>query len=250
VALAWTAVGGVAAWQAAAAPLRAAAHAAMAGLTSALVPVLALPGHDAWRVALVAAHAALYATVVPPLRPRLALLPALVALAGASAGALALLRSRPAFDYPPFLTPASAAAAVVVAGWAVLAWQARRGRAPGTAELPRDARSALVAAAGLALLVWGREELARAGSPDVATFLLVGYFATTGLVAIRVGQRRRIGPLRQVGLALALYAALKALLQVSALARVELRVGSYLLVGGFLLAVGYWYRTAGDREPR
>jgi hypothetical protein len=87
-------------------------------------------------------------------------------------------------------------------------------------------------------------------SPDVATFLLVGYFAAAGIAAISVGRARRVAGARQAGIGLALYAAVKALAQASHLDPVGLRVGSYLVVGGFLLAVGYWYRAAGDRrEP-
>lgn len=238
-------------------------HLAAAGLASALVPLLWTDGHDALRLALLGAHAAVTAALfarVPghpvtdsatgPLpsrdtRPLLALAPPLVVLVGATGWGAVLLHARPAFAYTPFLTAPSAAMAVVVAGWAVCAavvWRA------GNALLPRNERAAVVAVTAAVALLWGREELARAVAPDMATFLLVGYFATAGVAALALGRARRIPAARQAGLALALYAALKAIVEVSQLDAVALRVGSYLLVGGFLLGVGYWYR-AGSTAP-
>ncbi|MFL5574732.1 MAG: hypothetical protein ACJ79S_01990, partial [Gemmatimonadaceae bacterium] len=101
----------------------------------------------------------------------------------------------------------------------------------------------------LAAFLWGREELARAFSSDLATFLLIGYYAAAGVVAILVGRQRALAGARRAGLALAVYAALKAIAQASDLSDVALRVGSYLLVGLFLLAVAYWYRGGQDEEP-
>lgn len=175
-------------------------------------------------------------------RPLLALAPPLVVLAGATVWGATLLHARAAFAYTPFLTARSAAVAAVVFGWVVCAaavWRA------GNELLPRNERAAVVAVAAGVALLWGREELARAVAPDVATFLLVGYFATAGIAALALGRARRVPAARQAGLALALYAALKAIVEVSQLDAVALRVGSYLLVGGFLLGVGYWYRAGG-----
>ena len=227
-----------------------------AGIASLGVVLLWTREHDALRVALLGAHAAITALVFARVpgrqtntdgRPLLALAPPLIALVGATGWVAVLLDRRPAFAYPPFLTWPSAAASVVVLGWIVCArvvWRA------GNDLLPRTERAAVVAiAAGVAVL-WGREELARAVGPDVATFLLVGYFATAGIVTLAVGRARRIAAARQSGLALALYAALKAIVEVSQLDAVALRVGSYLLVGGFLLGVGYWYRRRDEDVVR
>ena len=223
-----------------------------AGLTSILVPILWTREHDVLRVALLGVQAAVTAVVfarVPGRRPEadrrplLTLAPPLVALVGATGWGATLLASRPAYAYTPFLTWPSAAAAVVVVSWGLCATVVWRS---GHALLPRTERGAVVAfAVGVAVL-WGREELARAVAPDVATFLLVGYFATVGVVTLAVGRARRAAAARQAGLALALYAALKAIVEVSQLDAIALRVGSYLLVGGFLLGVGYWYRRQDD----
>ncbi|GJG86148.1 hypothetical protein tb265_13290 [Gemmatimonadetes bacterium T265] len=225
-------------------------HLAAAGLASALIAIVWTNIHDALRLALLGGHAALTAAVfarVPgrsavtgvDARPLLALAPPLVVLAGATVWDAALLADRPAFAYRPFLTAPSAGAAAVVGGWAVCAavvWRA------GDDLLPRAERAAVVAVAAGVALLWGRQELAGAVAPDMATFLLVGYFAVAGVATLALGRARRIAAARQAGLALALYAALKALVEVSQLDAVALRVGSYLLVGGFLLGVGYWYR--------
>ena len=89
--------------------------------------------------------------------------------------------------------------------------------------------------------LWGNTELSHAYSADIATFLLILYYAAVGVAAIFVGRARTIRMLRQVGLGLAIFAALKAIAEASSLA-IGLRVGSYLLAGVFLLAVAYWYR--------
>jgi hypothetical protein len=237
-------------------PLRG-AHAAVAGLAGALVPGLLLRDQRVARVAALAAHGALFAALFARVRRRVAIAPALASLAVAGGSAYLLLWERPAFGYTPFLTGASLAALSAVLGWIALAWLAFRAcrdedvaPAKAGAVLTVGERGALVGVAAAAALLWGREELARAVSREVATFLLVGYFAAAGIAAILVGRVRRVPAARQAGLALALYAAFKALAQASRLEAVGLRVGSYLLVGGFLLGVGWWYRAAGGaREP-
>ncbi|MDF1503327.1 hypothetical protein PYV61_10270, partial [Roseisolibacter sp. H3M3-2] len=219
-------------------------------LAALLVPVLALDGGGGWRddalVLALAAHAAAFAFAPALVRQRVATLPSLTALVVGGVGAAALLLARPAFAYAPFLTLPSLGASATVAAAAVLAWRARVD--PRSPFAPGE-RTALTLLPAVGALLWGREELARAGSPDLSTFLLVGYFAAAGCAALAVGRARQVAGARQVGLALALYAAVKALAQASALATVGLRVGSYLLVGAFLLGVGYWYRSAGER-PR
>ncbi len=248
---AWTAASGAAALAAArrdgpaASPLLG-MHAAAAGLAAAAIPLLALDGYRVALVMSLAAHAIGFALLVGPIRQSVAALPSLASVGLAAVGAATLLRQRPAFGYAPFLTPASLGAASVVAALAVLEWRVRR---HGADAFGRGERTLLTALAPVAALLWGREELARVGSPELSTFLLVGYFAAAGVAALAVGRARRVAGARQVGLALAIYAALKALAQASELRSVGLRVGSYLLVGAFLLAVGYWYRSAGERVP-
>ncbi len=222
---------------------------AAAGFASAIALVDWTRAYDVPRLALLGAHGALAAAVFARApgrgggrdgRPLLALAAPLGVLAAAAVWGAVQLAARPAFGYVPFLTGPSAAVAVVVGGWAVCAgavWHA------GDDLLPRTERAAVVAVAAAVALLWGREELAHAFAPDVATFLLVGYFAVAGVGALAVGRARRVAAARQAGLALALYAALKAIVEVSQLDSVALRVGSYLLVGGFLLGVGYWYRA-------
>ena len=136
------------------------------------------------------------------------------------------------------------AGGAVVAAWSAIAWRTWH---DGAAVFSRTDRRLVVGAATGAALLWGRQEFAEAVSPDVSTFLLIGYFAAAGIGAIALGRARSVPAARQIGLVLALYASLKAFVQASALDAVGLRVGSYLLVGGFLLAVGYWYRAAGGR---
>jgi hypothetical protein len=232
------------------------AHVVVAGLAGALVPTLLLRDDALARTAALAAHGALFALVFARVRRRGALAPPFIVLVAASLGADALLRERPAFAYPPFLTSASVVAAVVVAAWVVFAWQAWRVCRPDANDptcpplLSPVERGAVVGAAAVDALLWGREELARAGSPEISTFLLVGYFAAAGIAVIFAGRLRRVPAARQAGLALALYAAFKALLQASALDAVGLRVASYLVVGAFLLGVGYWYRVGGTPDER
>ncbi len=225
---------------------------AAAGVASALALVLWTNDDAVLRAGLLGAHAGATSALFSRLpgrapggdaRPLLALAPPLLVLTGATGWAALLLAARPPYAYTPFRTPASAAALVVVLGWAACAtavWRA------GDAVLPRGERAGVVwVAAGVALL-WGRAELARAVAPDVATFLLVGYFAAAGVAVLALGRARGAARARQAGLGLALYAALKAVVEGSQLDAVVLRVGSYLLVGGFLLGVGYWYR-GGER---
>lgn len=221
------------------------AHAAAASLATALVPVFLFTGHDVVRVALLAAHAAVTAQLLRTLRHPLTLLAPTLVASVAAAWACVLLGNRPAYVYTPFLTTESLAAGAVVLAWVAIATRVWR---DGTSTFPRNERRLIVAAATGVALLWGRQELARAVAPDVATFLLIGYFATAGIAAIALGRARHVPAARQVGLALALYAALKALVQASALDAVGLRVASYLVVGGFLLGVGYWYRAASSRR--
>jgi hypothetical protein len=165
------------------------------------------------------------------------------------------LALRPAWSYTPFLTPASLAAAMVVAAW----WGAARATTALVAACPRPAglpvrRSddtvVLRTATFVAAFLWGHQELRHAGSPALATFLLVAYYATCGVVTIGFGRMRGSAPARRTGLALAVLAALKAIVQASTITSIGLRVGSYLLAGGFLLGVAWWYRSAEGEAMR
>jgi hypothetical protein len=144
------------------------------------------------------------------------------------------------YDYPPFLTHSSAAAAAVVAGWIALAWSVSR-LARGDELARRTLALVLRLAAGAIAFLWIREELAGAWSRDVATLLLIAYYASTGLLAIWIGRRRSNPWLRALGLALAIFADVEALLEASRLS-IGWRVAGYLLAGLFLLGVAYWYR--------
>jgi hypothetical protein len=155
-----------------------------------------------------------------------------------------LLTDRPEYAYTPFVTAESLGAGAVVAAWYAIARRVWATVRPCSRAATGGWRFAAATSVASPL---GRQEFAAAVSPDVSTFLLIGYFAVAGIGAIALGRARAVPAARQVGLALALYAALKAFLQASGLDAVGLRVGSYLLVGGFLLAVGYWYRAAGAR---
>jgi hypothetical protein len=217
----------------------------VAGWSSAGAAILAFSQRPVLAAAALAAHGALWAFFAARERSRLTLLPAATSVLFAAWWAAALLDHRPAYAYAPFLTRESFAALAAVLGVAAFGAAAARGewRRPLEVSNPRVAAVALGATAAF---LWGNAELAHAFSPDLATFLLIGYYAATGVAAILVGRQRTLAGARRVGLALAVFAALKALAQASGLTSVGLRVGSYLLVGLFLLGVAYLYRATGE----
>ena len=185
-------------------------------------------------------------------RHRELVLPLAVALLAASVGGLEMLRARTIYSYTPFVTQASLAALGTVVAWVIASRVlpvALFGDRERAAEWSAHPDLALVRAAGaIAVFVWGRQELGRAYSTDISTFLLISYYAIAGVVSIGIGRARALPVLRHAGLALALYAAFKAVAEASGLA-IGLRVGSYLVVGIFLLGVGYWYRaTAAETQ--
>lgn len=169
----------------------------------------------------------------------------------ATARAFSMLDERPSYDYPPFLTPASGAAAAVAVAWLFTSWHGSRAL-PVANSGTKDLSRTLLRLLGVAVaFLWIHQELARAVSPDVSVFLLVAYYATTGVAAIYLGRLRAIPLLRTLGLALAVIAALKTMVEASDLA-VGWRVAGYLLAGLFLLGVAYWYRAqsaAAGRSP-
>jgi hypothetical protein len=217
----------------------------VAGWSSGAAVLLALSPRPVAAAIGLAAHGAAWAFFAARERSRLTLVPAATSVALAAWWAAVLLDQRPRYAYVPFLTTASLAALAAVLAVAALGAAVARGawRHPLPLKNPRGAAVALTAAVAF---LWGNAELAYAFSPDLATFLLIGYYAATGVAAILVGRRRTLAGARRVGLALAVFAALKALAQASGLSSVALRVGSYLLVGLFLLGVAYLYRATGD----
>ncbi|MCE9601446.1 MAG: DUF2339 domain-containing protein [Gemmatimonadetes bacterium] len=174
------------------------------------------------------------------------LLPILLGLGLATLRAVMLYDHRAHWSYTPFLNDVSLAAAVVVIGYALQSWLVPRTLgAPDVKQGPWSAPETLTALRLLgpvAAFLWARQELAGAFSSDIATFLLISYYAVTGVGTILLGRSRGVSGLRQAGLVLSLYAAVKVVLESSDFDRIGLRVGSYLVVGAFLLGVGYLYR--------
>jgi hypothetical protein len=250
VALAWAGAAAAAAWDARRDEPRRAPHAMVAAIASALAIPLLVERQHVLGVALLAAHAAGVSLLLPRLRTALLTVPAVGVLWLATGWTYEILAARRAYGYTPFVSAPSLAALAAVAGWMVFARLASRAELTDAPGYDADLRAFVGALGALAAFAWGREELASAFSPDVATFLLILYYAGAGVLAIFVGRWRQLAGARRVGLALAIYAALKAVLQASELRSIGLRVGSYLAAGGFLLAVAYWYRAAGDDEMR
>ena len=244
-AVVWAMMAAGAAWHAG--PVRRDVHAFVAAVAGGVAVVLALSGRGHLLAPALAAYGVALVAVTRSLRAPIVVLPAAASLLLGAFGAAELLVERPDFAYAPFLTLPSLVAAAVLALW-ILAGVAARDeeRDASTADglaLLMAPRLWWTASAVLALL-WGREELAYAISPDVANFLVIAYFAVAGVSAIAFGRMRAIAGARQAGLALAVYADLKAIFQAAQISSVGLRVGSYLLSGFFLLAVGYWAWTA------
>jgi hypothetical protein len=241
VALAWTAAAVVAAFlQPAARPT----HLMVGGITGGAALLFALEDRAVESCVALSAHAAALSLLLRKVRTRLLGVPIALGLAVVTTWTFHLLLDRPAYRYTPFLTSASFAALAMSAAWLVVSWNAYRvefaDAGPGTLET----RTAVRLAGSVVTFMWGNAELSRAYSDDIATFLLVLYYAIVGVAAIFVGRARAIRILRHVGLGLAIFAALKAIVEASSL-EIGFRVGSYLLAGVFLLAVAYWYR---DRE--
>jgi len=103
-------------------------------------------------------------------------------------------------------------------------------------------------AVAVGCFLWWRAELARAYSADAATFLLLVYYAASGVLVLWRGRVEASQLLRQTGLALSLWAAFVALAGDSGVQQIALRVGSYLGVGSFLLGVAWWYREGQEPE--
>lgn len=195
------------------------------------VPLALVAGLAAWGVVL-AALAEDETSVLP-------LIGVAVATGAAALSAFDQLASRQAYAYVPFMTRSSASAAAATAGLALAGVMLSRGRGAPSAWADRAVRLGTVI--GFAIL-WGRMELAQAYSRDIATFLLIAYYAACGVASIVIGRRLGIQRLRVAGLLLAIYAALKAVMHASDISGVLLRVAAYGAVGVFLLGAGYGYR--------
>ena len=241
VALAWTAAAGVAAFLQ---PATRPTHLMVGGIASGAALLFALEDRAVESCVALSAHAVALSLLLRKAPTRLLGVPIALGLAILTTWTFHLLLDRPAYQYTPFLTSASFAALAMSAAWLVVSWNAYRvelaDAGPGTVET----RTAVRLAGSVVTFMWGNVELSRAYSDDIATFLLILYYAVVGVAAIFVGRARGIRILRHVGLGLAIFAALKAIVEASSL-EIGFRVGSYLLAGVFLLAVAYWYR---DRE--
>ncbi len=241
VALAWTGAAVAAAFLQ---PAARSTHLMLAGIASGAALLFALEDRAVESCVALSAHAAALSLLLRRARTRLLAVPIALGLAILTIWTFQLLFDRPPYGYTPFLTAPSLAALAMSAAWLVVSWNAYRvelaDAGPGTIET----RTAVRLAGSVVTFMWGNTELSRAYSDDVATFLLILYYAVVGVAAIFVGRARDIRILRHVGLGLAIFAALKAIAEASSLV-IGLRVGSYLLAGMFLLGVAYWYR---DRE--
>jgi hypothetical protein len=171
-----------------------------------------------------------------------------LALGACALSAVDQLASRFAYSYTPFMTRSSASAFVAAVGIGVGGELLASGKgAPGRVA---DRPVRLGVLIGF-LIVWGRMEMAQAFNADLASFLLISYYAGCGVGSIIAGRRLGIGRLRVGGLILALYAAVKAVVEVTDISSLLLRVGAYAAVGVFLLGAWYLYRErreGGEQE--
>ena len=213
-----------------------------AGMVGASAVALATRNLDGVLVPALATYGALFGLLARREgQPRLMLVSALALVAGFAVG-LEHLWARPSFSLAPFLTLASFECATVVAG----AYGAVRLGARENVLLFGAIRSREQMARGAAFIVaflWCRDELGRMISHDVATFAVIIYYATVGLLLIWRGRRIGVPILRHGGLGLAVWAALTALGRATDLDDIVWRVGSFLGVGAFLLGVAWWYRV-------
>ncbi len=162
--------------------------------------------------------------------------------------AFTMLEGRASYEYTPFLTEASLATGAISLSWVLLSFYAARHLTPNHRR-GVDVSTTMVRLLGaIVAFAWVRQELARAVSPDVSAFLVIAWYAVSGVTAIFVGHARRIPLLRQLGLGLSVLAALTTITQAWSLA-IGWRVGSYLLAGAFLLGVAYSYRVTRPPPP-
>lgn len=222
---------------------RGGAHLMVGGVLGSIAVALLLWPMPLALVAGLAAWGVVLATLVEDETTELPLIGVAVASGGAALSALDQLASRQAYAYVPFMTRSSASALVATLGIAAAGWVLARGRGAPAQWADRAVR--LGALIGFVVL-WGRMEVAEAFSRDLATFLLIAYYAACGVVSIVIGRRLSIQRLRVGGLVLAIYAALKAVMHASDISGILLRVAAYGAVGVFLLGAGYGYRERKD----
>jgi uncharacterized membrane protein len=221
-------------------------HFMVGGIASGAALLFALEGRAVASCVALSTHAAALSLLLRRVRARLLGVPIALGLAILTPWAFQLLVHRLPYRYTPFFTAPSLAALAMSAAWLTVSWNAFRAVLTDSGPAAIETRTAIRLAGSAVTFLWGNTELSHAYTADIATFLLILYYATVGVGAIFVGRARGIRVLRQVGLGLAIFAALKAIAEASSLA-IGLRVGSYLLAGLFLLAVAYWYREK-DRE--
>ena len=222
---------------------RGAVHLLVGGVLGSIAVALLLWPMPLALVAGLAAWGVVLGKLVGDETSELPLIGVAVATGGAALSALDQLASRQAYAYVPFLTRSSASALVATLGIAAAGWVLARGRGAPAQWADRAVR--LGALIGFAVL-WGRMELAEAFSRDLATFLLIAYYAACGVASIVIGRRLGIQRLRVCGLVLAIYAALKAVMHAGDISGILLRVAAYGAVGVFLLGAGYGYRERKD----
>ena len=227
---------------------RGGAHLLTGGVLGTLAVIAGLWAHPLWLVVGLAGWGTLLAGFAGRESSPLPLAAVALALGAAGVSAIDQLASRLPYVYVPFWTRSSASAFVAAVALAVSSEMVghgdRPGRGSGGLERWADRPLRLGLVIGFAIL-WGRMELAHAFSRDLATFLLILYYAACGLATLLAGRRLRVQRLRLAGLGLALYAALKAMMEVSAVGGTLLKVGTYMAVGLFLLGAGYLYRVRG-----
>lgn len=161
-----------------------------------------------------------------------------IGFAWAVLATLGHLASRPAYEYSPFVTQASAVAAITLF-CVTLSWRLAQNE-------PALARVLAGGALGWAF-IWVHQELALAFNPTVAILLRVTYYAATSVAAVGMGRARHIPLLRHLGLGLAVLAAGTALYGARNLDEIGARVGADLVAAVFLLAIAYWYRRPGGQ---
>jgi hypothetical protein len=214
---------------------------AASGIVATWVAVLAA---HSWPNTVPAACAVVaIATAWMSRREKLPDIPVATLVAGCVGFAHGMLRlvDVPGFGVP-LATGPSAALAAGVAGLAVAA-RLLPEFAESTSETGISLRTIAHVLLASACFVWWRAELARAFSADASTFLLILYYATSGVVVLWRGRVAGSRRLRQAGLALSVWAAISAIGGAFTVQQIGLRVGSYLAVGAFLLGVAWWYRA-------
>ncbi|MEO7964327.1 MAG: DUF2339 domain-containing protein [Gemmatimonadaceae bacterium] len=224
-----------------------ATHAFTATLLGGLALVLPVASSDVQTVLRLAAYCGVLSLAIRRVRLAGLALAAGLWLPFGAAVAFSSLSERVSYTYRPFQTEPSLAAAAISLAWLLFSWNAsryaindRRAERLGIAPFVRILGAVVT-------FFWIHQELAGAISNDVSTFLLVGYYALSGVVAIGVGRWRAIPVLRQVGLGLSVLAAIKAIAESSGLS-IGWRVGGYMMAGLFLLGVAYWYRASGRTD--